>query len=318
MRRMLVIVNPHATGAPRELREAVVGILERAYEVRTVETEAQGHALVLAREALRDGYEVLGAFGGDGTVNEVANGLAADGTNNGGDTRPAALACLPAGQANVFAKIIGVPANALAASERLVARAGTANARSVDLGVVNGRCFTFSSGLGVDASVTRRVDANPRLKARFGPWYYAWVMASTLTPRYLLSPPRMAVGVNGAAPDGTLRGVSTVVQNGSPYTFFRNRPIEIADDGGLDSGRLAGCLLRRVALVDLPSLAFRALSPRARVSAHPQVSAFTDASDLTVRSADDRPLPLHVDGDYLGDVTEARYSVLPHALRVLA
>ena len=235
----------------------------------------------------------------------------------GGEAGPGALACLPAGQANVFAKMIGAPTDALAASAQLVARAGTAQARSVDLGVVNGRCFTFSSGLGVDAIVTRRVDANPRLKARFGPWYYAWVMGSTLARRYLLSPPRMAVAVGGAAADGALRGVTAVVQNGSPYTFFKSRPIEIADDGGLDSGSLAACLLRRVALVDLPSLAFRALSRRARVSEHPQVSAFTDVSEITVRSADGRPLPLHVDGDYLGDVTEARYSVLPRALRVL-
>jgi diacylglycerol kinase family enzyme len=313
MRRMLVIANPHATGAPRELRNAVVRILERSYEVRTVETEAQGHAVVLAREAMREGYEVLGAFGGDGTVNEVANGLA----NGGAEAAAGALACLPAGQANVFAKMVGAPTNALAASERLVAHAGTAPARSVDLGVVNGRRFTFSSGLGVDASVTRRVDANPRLKARFGPWYYAWVMGSTLARRYLFRPPRMALGVDGAAPEEALRGVTAVVQNGSPYTFFKSRPIEIADDGGLESGSLAGCLLRRMALVDMPSLAFRALSARVRVSEHPQVSAFTRASDITVSSADGRPLPLHVDGDYVGDVTEARYSVLPRALRVL-
>jgi diacylglycerol kinase family enzyme len=126
------------------------------------------------------------------------------------------------------------------------------------------------------------------------------------------------VGVNGAPPNGRLRGVMAVVQNASPYTFFGSRPIEVADDAALDSARLTGCLLRRVALVDLPSLAFRALSPLARISAHPQVSPFTDVSEVTVRSADGRPLPLHVDGDYLGDVTEARYSVLPRALRVLA
>jgi diacylglycerol kinase family enzyme len=317
MRRMLVIVNPHATGAPRELREAVVGILARAYEVRAVETQAQGHAATLAYEARRDGHEVIAAFGGDGTVNEVANGLAGHDADATDETSRGALACLPAGQANVFAKMIGAPANALAASEQLVAREATTPARSVDLGVVNGRCFTFSSGIGVDASVTRRVDANPRLKTRFGPWYYAWVMASTLTPRYLLSPPRMVVGVNGAPPNGSLRGVMAVVQNGSPYTFFRSRPIEVAEDGGLDSGSLAGCLLRRVALVDLPSLAFRALSPRASISAHPQVSPLTDVAEITVRSADERALPLHVDGDYLGEVTEARYSVMPDALRVL-
>jgi diacylglycerol kinase family enzyme len=310
---MLVILNPRATGTPRRQRYAVARILASGYRVRVVETEAQGHAVALARDAAHEGCDAVAAFGGDGTVNEVANGLARDAAN-GSHT---ALACLPAGQANVFARMLGLGQDALQASGQLVSLAD-AEPRRIDLGVVNGRCFTFSSGLGVDASVTRQVDANPRLKARFGPWYYAWAMTSTLARRYLLSPPRMAVGVNGAPPDRALRGVMAVIQNGSPYTFFKSRPIEVADDGALDSGSLAGCLLRRVALVDLPSLAFRALSRRARISEHPQVSAFSDVCELTVASADGRPLPLHVDGDYLGAVSEARYAVMPRALGVIA
>jgi diacylglycerol kinase family enzyme len=311
---MLVIVNPHATGAPRDSLGAVMRTLERRYQTRVVETEAPGHAVAIAGDALHEGFDAVAAFGGDGTVNEAANGLAA-----GADRDPGvALACLPAGQANVFAKMLGIPTNALGAAEQLARLAERWRARRVDLGVVNERCFTFSSGLGVDAIVTRQVDANPRLKARFGPWYYSWALACTLARRYLLRPPRMAVGVDGAAQAQALRGVMTVVQNGSPYTFFRDHPIEIADASELDSGKLAGCVLRRARPVDLPFLAFRALSASARVSAHRQVSAFSDVTELTVRSADERPLPLHVDGDYLGEVSEARYSVLPHALSVLA
>lgn len=309
MRRMLVIVNPHATGAPRELRDTVAGILERGYHVRVLETEAQRHAVELARDGAREGFDVVAAFGGDGTVNEVANGLA--------ESPNAALACLPAGQANVFAKMLGAPTHAVAASERLVALAAKESARRIDLGVVNGRCFTFSSGLGVDASVTDRVDRNPRLKARLGPWYYAWVAMST-AHHYRARPPHMALRIDGGSSETTLRGVTAVIQNGSTYTFFKRHPIEIADGGGLDSGSLAGCVLRRLSLADVPSLAFRALYPRARVSSHPQVESFAHASELTVRSADGRAVSLHVDGDYLGDVTEARYSIRPRALAVLA
>ena len=112
--------------------------------------------------------------------------------------------------------------------------------------------------------------------------------------------------------------MTTVVQNGSPFTFFKNDPIDIADGGALDSGKLAGCVLRRARPIDLPFLTFRALSARARVSTHRQVSAFSDVTELTVHSADGRPLPLEVDGDYLGEVTEARYSILPSALSVVA
>jgi diacylglycerol kinase family enzyme len=311
---MLVIVNPHATGAPCDSREEVMRILERAYEARSVETDAPGHAATLAREAPAEGFDVVAAFGGDGTLNEAANGLIA-----GREEHPqTSLACLPAGQANVFAKMVGIPTNARRAAEQLVSIAGAWRSRAVDLGVVNGRCFVFSSGLGVDASVTHKVDANPRLKARFGPWYYTWVFASTLARRYLLSPPRMAVGVDGARQAQPLRGVTTVIQNGSPFTFFKSHPIDIADGGALDSGKLAGCVLRRARPIDLPFLTFRAISARARVSAHRQVSAFSDVTELTVRSADGRPLPLQVDGDYLGEVTEARYSILPRALSVVA
>ena len=247
-------------------------------------------------------------------MNEAANGVIS--ARDGGPQR--ALTCIPAGQANIFAKMLGLPADARRAGERLVALAESWPARSVDLGVVNGRCFTFSSGIGVDASVTRQVDANPRLKARFGPWYYTWAMASALARRYLVRPPRMAVDVPDGRPSAVLRGVTTVVQNGSPFTFFKSRPIEIAESSALDSGTLAGAVLRRVWPVDLPFLAFRALSERSRISAHPQVSAFSGVSELTVRSADGRGLPLQVDGDYLGEVTEARYSILPGALNVLA
>jgi len=313
MRRMLVIVNPHATGVSDELRAQVLRTLEGGYQVRTAQTQAQGHAVQLAREAVQDGFDAVAAFGGDGTVNEAANGVI--GARDGGPA--GALACIPAGQANIFAKMLGLPTDAQRAGERLVALAESWPARSVDLGVVNGRCFTFSSGVGVDAAVTRQVDSNPRLKARFGPWYYTWAVACALARRYSVRPPRMAVDVPGG-PSAVLRGVTTVVQNGSPFTFFKSRPIEIADASALDSGTLAGAVLRRVWPVDLPFLAFRALSERSRVSAHPQVSAFSGVSELTVRSADGRGLPLQVDGDYLGEVTEARYSILPGALNVLA
>jgi diacylglycerol kinase family enzyme len=311
---MLVIVNPHATGVSGELREQVVAVLQRAYRVHAVDTEAPGHAVALARDAAREGYDAVAALGGDGTVNEAANGLVGGHESDS----PGTLTCLPAGQANIFAKLLGMPDDVLRASEHLVSIAENWSARRVDLGVVNGRCFTFSSGLGVDASVTRHVDANPRLKARFGPWYYTWALASTVVRRYLVSPPRMAVAAGGAAHTRAVRGITTVVQNGSSFTFFKSRPIAIADGADLDSGKLAGAVLRRARAVDLPSLAFRAISARAHVTAHRQVSAFADVTELTVTSADGRPLPLEVDGDYLGEVTEARYSILPGALSVVA
>ena len=74
-RRMLVIVNPYATTVSDRLKNLVVYALRGRYEVHAVDTEARDHATELCREAAREGYDVVVAFGGDGTVNEAANGL---------------------------------------------------------------------------------------------------------------------------------------------------------------------------------------------------------------------------------------------------
>jgi diacylglycerol kinase family enzyme len=304
-RRMLIIVNPYATTVSDRLRHLVVYALQGRFEVDAVDTEARGHATELCREAAHEGYDVVVAFGGDGTVNEAANGLLGS---------PTPLCCLPGGSANVFGKMLGIPGELVDATEHLLAMADDWRPRKVDLGIVNGRCFTFASGLGLDASVVERVDSNPRMKARFGPYFFTWVAVSTFARRYLLRPPRLEVQAGGE----THAGVTAIVQNGSPFTYFQDRPIEIADGAALDSGMLAGGVLHRATPVSMPFIAWRAFSRRARVARHRQVTGLPAISELTVRSADDRKLPLQVDGDYLGEVTEARYSIMPAALSVVS
>src|SRR5580693_797677 len=165
-RRMLIIVNPYATTVSDRLRNLVVYALQGRFEVDAVDTEARGHATELCREAAHEGYDVVVAFGGDGTVNEAANGLLGS---------PTPLCCLPGGSANVFGKMLGIPGDVVDATEHLLRMADEWQPRKVDVGEVNGRCFTFASGLGLDASVVERVDANPRVKARLGPYYFTWV-----------------------------------------------------------------------------------------------------------------------------------------------
>ncbi|HEY4895399.1 MAG TPA: diacylglycerol kinase family protein [Solirubrobacteraceae bacterium] len=304
-RRMLIIVNPYATTVSDRLRHLVVYALQGRFEVDAVDTEARGHATELCREAAHEGYDVVVAFGGDGTVNEAANGLLGS---------PTPLCCLPGGSANVFGKLLGIPGDVVDATEHLLAMADDWRPRRVDLGVVNGRCFTFASGLGLDASVVQRVDSNPRMKARLGAYYFTWVAVSTFIRRYLRNPPRLEVHVGGE----TLGGVTAIVQNGSTFTYFQNRPIKITDGSPLDSGKLTGGVLHSATLLSMPSIAWRAFSPRARVAGHRRVSGLTGLQEMTVTSADGRPLPLQVDGDYLGEVAEARYSIMPGALTVVS
>src|SRR2546421_564012 len=166
---MLVIVNPYATTVSDRLKNLVVYALRGRYEVEAIDTTERGHASALAREAAHEGYDVVVAFGGDGTVNEAANGLVGS---------PTPLTCLPGGATNVYTRLLGIPPEIVDATEHLLRVADDWRPRRVDLGAVNDRHFTFSSGLGLDASVVERVDSHPRLKARLGEHYFTWAAFS--------------------------------------------------------------------------------------------------------------------------------------------
>jgi diacylglycerol kinase family enzyme len=303
-KRMLVIINPHATTVSDRLKHLVVYALRGSYQVDAIDTEARGHATELCREAARRGYDVVVAFGGDGTVNEAVNGLA------GSDTP---LSCLPGGRTNVYCRMLGIPIDVVDATEHLLQIADDWRPRRVDLGHVNERHFVFSAGVGLDASVVERVDAHPRLKARLGEWYYTWTGIQTFNRRYLVRPPRLEVELGSER----LQGVTAIVQNAATYTFFGDRPVEMAEGATLDSGDLAGVLLQRSSPIDIPTIIWRALSRRARVSRHRQVRAFSGLTSLSVRSLDERPLPLQVDGDYIGETDEAVFGVTPGGITVV-
>jgi diacylglycerol kinase family enzyme len=304
-KRMLVIVNPYATTVSDRLKHLVVYALRGSYHVDAVDTEARDHATELCREAARDGYDVVVAFGGDGTVNEAANGLA------GSDT---ALTCLPGGRTNVYCRMLGIPTDVVDATEHLLGLADDWRPRLVDLGFINERQFLFSAGVGLDASVVEKVDAHPRLKARVGEWYYAWTGIRTFTRNYLVNPPRMVVDLGSTQIDG----VTVVVQNAAPYTYFGRRPVDMGEGATLQSGDLAGIVLRRASLLDIPTITWRALARGTRLARHRQVHAFAGVASLTVRSLDERPLPLQVDGDYIGAADEAVFGVTPEGILVVS
>jgi diacylglycerol kinase family enzyme len=303
--RMLVIVNPYATTVSDRLKNLVVYALRGRYEVEAVDTQQAGHAIAICREAAHEGYDVVVAFGGDGTVNEAANGLA------GSDTP---LTCLPGGATNVYCRVLGIPPEIVDATEHILSLADDWRPRRVDLGRVNGRYFAFSAGLGLDASVVERVDRHPRLKARLGEWYFTYAAVTIFSRRYLLRPPRLELETEGQ----TLHGVTAVFQNTTPYTYFSRRPIELSEGTDLNTGRLSGVVLRRASPVDMPTVLWRAFSRRARILDHRQIDGFSGSAAVEVRSTDGRPVPLQVDGDHIGEVTGARVDVVPGALAVVS
>jgi diacylglycerol kinase family enzyme len=310
-KRMLIIVNPYATTVSDRLKNLVVYALQARYEVEAVDTEAAEHAIEIGREARTGGYDIVVAFGGDGTLNEVANGLA-------GTDVPVSV--LPGGSTNVVCRTLGIPNDVVDATEHLIGLADDFHPRKIDLGRCNGRHFVFACGVGLDATVVKRVDAHPRLKARARQWYYTWAAITGFYRHYLRDPVRLELEVDGEKQEG----VTAIAQNSDPFTYFANLPIRICDDVGLDDGTISMALLHRAKQRDMLPIATRVLSRTLHVSKHRQIDELDDVTAAFVRSismdedGQPRPFPVQVDGDYIGEHTELRFGVDPGALTVVA
>jgi len=305
-KRMLVIVNPYATTVSDRLKNLVVYALQSRFSVEAVDTQARNHATQLCREAAEEGYDVVVAFGGDGTVNEAANGLVGSGTP---------LTCLPGGSTNVFGRTLGIPADVVDATEHLLGLADDFRVRQVDTGIMNGRHFVFASGVGLDASVVERVDSHPRLKARLNQYYFTYAAIATFNRRYLVKPPRVRLEADGRE----IEGVTVIVQNSDPFTYFGRRPIRISEGAGLETGSLSISVLKRASPIELPTVIPRVFSGRAStMQRHRQVEGLQGVTSARVVSLSDRGFPVQVDGDYLGRFDEVTYGVAPRALAVVA
>ena len=304
--RMLLVVNPWATSVSARLKNLVVYALRGRYDIEAVETQSRGHATALGREAVGEGFDLVVAFGGDGTLNEVVNGVA-------GTETPVSV--LPGGCTNVVCRMLGIPTDVVDATEHLLQLADDLQPRRIDLGRVNGRHFVFSSGAGIDAEVTRWVDDHPRLKARGGDATFTYAALRSYFRNYRGRPPMLEVQVG----DERVGGLSAIVQNSDPYTYFRSTPLRVCEDIAMDDGTIALTTMRRASLLlDAPGILYRLFSRRGRLAHHRQAVSFPRIERAVVRALDGGTLPLEVDGDYIGDSPEAVYEVAPGALLFLA
>jgi diacylglycerol kinase family enzyme len=309
---MLIIVNPYATTVSDRLKNLVVYALQGRFEVETVATEAQNHATEIGREVRDHGYDVVVAFGGDGTLNEVANGLA-------GTDVPVSV--LPGGSTNVVCRTLGIPNDVVDATEHLLALADEWEPRKIDLGRVDDRQFVFSCGVGIDATVVRRVDAHPRLKSRAGPYYYTWSAISAFYRDYLRNAVRLRVETDAGEP---VEGVTALAQNSDPFTYFASRPVRVCENVSFDDGTLSVGVLQRAVTRDMPTLIPKLFSEDRPAARHRRIDHFEDVHEATVTSASNdgdgapRPFPIQVDGDYIGESTALRLQVDPGALTVIA
>jgi diacylglycerol kinase family enzyme len=311
-KRMLLIVNPYATTVSDRLKNLVVYALQGRYEVEVVDTEAQNHATEIGREVRDHGYDVVVAFGGDGTLNEVVNGLA-------GTDVPVSV--LPGGSTNVVCRTLGIPNDVVDATEHLLAMVDEWVPRKIDLGRADERHFVFSCGAGIDATVVKRVDAHPRMKSMAGPYYFSWAAVSAFYRSYLVNPVRLRVQVDGR--DET-EGITALTQNSDPFTYFSDNPIRVCENVAIGDGTLALGVLRRAATRDMPTLIARLFSEKRPAARHRQIEHFAHIAEATVASVSEtkdgvpRPFPVQVDGDYIGEKTAMTLRAEPGALTVVS
>lgn len=310
-RRMLIIVNPYATTVSDRLKNLVVYALQGRFEVEVEATERQHHATEIGRDAVDGGYDLVVAFGGDGTINEVVNGLA-------GTDIPVAF--LPGGNTNVVCRTLGIPNDVVDATEHLLTLADDFRPRKIDLGRVDDRFFLFSCGAGIDATVVERVDANPRLKSKAGPYFYSWAALSGYLREYMRNPVRLEATVDGEPH----QGVTVLVQNSDPFTFFSNRPVHVCENVSIDDGTLSMVVLKRANQLDVASVIPRLLSNRLSAGRHRQVESVEGFGEGTIRSVstdEDGEIiefPVQVDGDFIGRHEEVFLQAAPGALTIVA
>jgi diacylglycerol kinase family enzyme len=296
MKRAVLIVNPFSTAVTWDRVAAVEAALRRHVEVEMRLTEARGHAVELAAEAAKtaDGVIVLG---GDGTYNEALNG--ADGS--------VPLGFLPAGGTSVFPRALGLPRDAVAAAEQVAEALAAGRTRRIGVGRVNGRRFGFAAGIGLDAEMIRRVNERARSNGRrAGNSAFVTSFVALLAERRLRIAPLLEVVGRG-------RAAFVLVANGRPYTYAGPFAVPVSRTARFDRG-LDFVAPRQVTPLAAPGLAVRAF--RGTLGDDPRVIAGDNVARVEVRC--DHPLALHVDGEDLGDVTEAVFEAEPDAIAILA
>jgi diacylglycerol kinase family enzyme len=307
--RMFLIVNPRATTVSGRLKNLVVHALRSRYEVVAIETEGRNHATALTRDAVAEEYDLVVSFGGDGTLNETANGLAHSGVP---------LAILPGGCTNVACRMLGIPTDIVDATEHLLQLADAPVPRLLDLGRVNGRYFVFSSGCGLDADATRWVDERQRMKARGRVLTFGYAATAAFLRDYRGRPPRLCLEAGG----DRVEGVSAFVQNSRPFTYARSKPLHVCEDVSFESGTISAMVMERAGLREVPGALWRLFGEGRTLAGHPQARSFPSLTGARVNALDvagePHRFPLEVDGDYLGEHTEAVYEISPRALSVVA
>ncbi len=300
--KVLLLVNSSASSVTARSRVVIQKALSADHDVTLAETSRRGHATRLAQGAAATGTEVVVVLGGDGTLNEAANGLAGS---------SCALAPLPGGSTNVFARTIGLPNDPIEATGDLLDALARGSIERIGLGAVNGRYFLFHVGMGFDAAVVAQVERRASLKRYAGHPLFVYAGFDTWIRHYDRSRPRFSVRfADGSVVDD---GYLCICLNTNPYTYLGNRPLDLVPEATLDRG-LATVTFKSLGFLPLIRAVGAALTGNdiRRLS---WMDVRTDVDHIVAESG--RPFPYQVDGDYLGETTRLDLRHTPAALRLV-
>jgi diacylglycerol kinase family enzyme len=313
--RALLITNPCATSTTRVRQDVIAHALASALDLETVETRYRGHAYHVALDASKAGYGLVLTLGGDGTVNEAVNGLlraSRDDASRAAPPPPApAFAALPGGNANVFARTLGLPADPVDATGRILQALASGHTRLISLGLAGDRYFCFNAGLGIDAEVVRMVEGlRARGRVISTPLYLRAAVRQfyTVTDRR-----RPALTLEREGQPQTAGLFCGIVSNTSPWTYLGDRPVRASPQASFDTG-LDLFALRKLGTFTTLNAVRQMLGNSPPHGRH--VIGLHDLPGFTLHSA--RPIAFQADGEYLGERECVTFSSLPNALRVIA
>lgn len=312
--RALLIVNPRATSTTRLRRDVIASALASAVKLEVVETRYRGHATTLASIARREGYGLVLTLGGDGTVNEVVNGIL--GPAGPGPAIPAAelpaLAALPGGSGNVFTGALGLPRDPVDATGEILRALAAGKERTIGVGNADGRYFTFNCGVGLDAEVVRAVQG---LRAH-GRQATSSLYVRLALRQFYRQTDRGKPAVWIEPHDGDVVGpvFLGIVSNTAPWTYLGGREVNANPQARFDTG-LDVFALRSMSSVSTFYALGQMFSAKDRMLRGRNITAFHDQPSLTLRA--DRPVAFQIDGEYVGELEVARLTSVPCALRVV-
>jgi diacylglycerol kinase family enzyme len=299
--KVLLISNARAGSVSTRTKEVIVKALSADFKLEVADTKARNHATELARDAVDRDFDAVLVFGGDGTINEAAQPLV------GSDV---ALGILPGGSTNVMARSLGVPRDPVDATAFLASHLRTSTKRRIHVGRANDRYFLFSAGMGLDAEVVKRVESDPEAKRRRGEMLFVSNALSVGFKDYRGADPMITLEVEGHEPERVLLAVCC---NARPFTYFKRFPVDVCPGASLDGG-LSVFSLSKLRAGTIPRIVWGIFVSRS----HPRwknATYYDDLRSLSLRA--DSPLPMQVDGDYIGEWDAAQIVLVREALDLL-